>query len=110
MDTRDKARRVQRELDEARPGDRPALPEQAGRVLALQRSAGNRSLSARLARDPDTSTTDDTTKAQSSGGVVTMPGIGAVPVTSVRFGETPRVHSGPGAGAARAGELRASRR
>jgi hypothetical protein len=97
MDARDQARRVRRdgELDEVRPAQR----QQAGRALAaLQRSAGNRSLSARLARDPDTSQTDDAPKTQSGGGVVTMPGIGAVPVTSVRFGETPRPVGGSGGG------------
>jgi Type VI secretion system effector, Hcp len=85
MDTRDQARRARLgpELDETGPGDRTARPEGAERVRALQRSAGNHALSARLAREPDTATAD--TKPGASG-LAVVPDVGTIPLLYVTFG------------------------
>jgi hypothetical protein len=87
MDLRDQARRARlgREPEEARPGDRTIRPEGAERVRALQRSAGNHSLSAHLAREPE-KTTDDTKSG--SGGLAVVPDIGTIPILSMTFGSS----------------------
>ncbi|MDP9258227.1 MAG: type VI secretion system tube protein Hcp [Actinomycetota bacterium] len=74
------------------------MPRQAGgaaRVLALQRSAGNHSVSARLARDPDTAKDEKSDSA----GLAIVPEIGTIPVLSVSFGEPRRsTAAGPSGG------------
>jgi type VI protein secretion system component Hcp len=68
--------------------------EGAWQALALQRSAGNRSLSRLLARAPDTAEALDTQQkgekpktetAGGAGGLVTLPDIGAIPLLSIQF-------------------------
>jgi Type VI secretion system effector, Hcp len=87
MEKRDQTRlaRLGREAEEARPGDRTALPEGAQRMRALQRSAGNHVLSAHLAREPET-TAEDTKSG--AGGLAVVPDIGTVPLLSLTFGSS----------------------
>jgi type VI protein secretion system component Hcp len=72
----------------------------SGRVLALQRSAGNRSLSALLARDPDAPVPEEKATPMSAGGtgVVTLGDVGAIPVSSATLGspQEPSTHMGGG--------------
>lgn len=96
MQRRNQIRRPQtpEDLDHDRRDERPPQAVGGARVLALQRSAGNHSLSARLARAPD----DPPMPASSerTGAEVTLPDIGTVEVSSVQFG--PSGASGPTAG------------
>jgi hypothetical protein len=64
-------------------------------VLALQRSAGNRAVSDLLARSPDAKEAEKS--AGASGLIVTLPGIGTIPLLSVSFGASSR-HGGSGSG------------
>jgi hypothetical protein len=97
-----------------RTGDQPRALEDVGRgeahappapaaptaeVLALQRSAGNRAVTALLSRAPDTAAPKGKEKppAAASGHRVEFPGIGTIPVSSAQMGETrerPRPPSG----------------
>ena len=72
---------------------RVARPTDAGgvaRARALQRSAGNRSVSALLAREPDDAQPEDSRTSDppksAAGGVATLDGIGAIPLLSVTIG------------------------
>jgi hypothetical protein len=88
-------RRRDREHDERHPEQSPQEPreieaEPAERVLALQRSAGNRAVSALLARDG--AKPADKAKpepAAVTGARVSLPGIGTIPLLSVSLGATP---------------------
>jgi hypothetical protein len=86
MSRRDHAPGEQRseELDR---DDRPLQPEPSERMRALQRRAGNHALSARLARAPDAGKPDvkEAESDEGSGATATLPDIGTIPVTSVRF-------------------------
>ena len=66
MRSRDESRDSQHPeaLDQDRHAGRPMPVAGSGRVLALQRSVGNRSLSARLARDPDTPVPEENAKVR----------------------------------------------
>ncbi len=97
MDARDRTH--QEEPEATRSADAPARPQPSRRVHALQRSAGNRAVSALLAREPDDATPADTRKADSGIGVVTLTGIGAIPVLSVSLGPERRP-AGPSGGGA----------
>ena len=89
--SRDQAPRGRRpdELDR-RERDEPPRRPAAERVLALQRSAGNRAVSDLLARSPDVKEAEKS--AGAAGPRATLPGIGTIPLLSVSFG----VHSGRG--------------
>ena len=91
------------ELARDQRGDRPAGAGGVARARALQRSAGNRSVSALLARDPDDpqpldSKTPDPPKS-TTGGLATLEGIGSIPLISVTSG-TPGGSFGFGGGGA----------
>src|SRR5215218_11432549 len=87
-----------READEAR-----TAPRAADDVLALQRSAGNKAVSALLARSPDTAKPkQDDKSAATEGARATLPGIGTIPLLSVSFGGG----RAPTAGATGPGEAR----
>jgi type VI protein secretion system component Hcp len=90
-------------LDQDRHAGRPLPVAGSGRVLALQRSVGNRSLSARLARDPDTPVPEEKATPMSAGGtgVVTLGDVGAIPVSSATLGSTQEqpAHMGGGGSA-----------
>ena len=90
MERRDQlqSRQAPEEFDQGRQAGRPLQAAGSGRVLALQRSAGNRSVSAILARDPDDPPPEQGPTPMSTGGagLVTLPDIGAIPVTSAVFG------------------------
>jgi hypothetical protein len=79
MRTRDEAR----DPDPAtrrRPDDGPARPDVAASALALQRSAGNRAVSALVARTP----APDATEGEGSGEPrATLPGVGTIRLLSV---------------------------
>ncbi len=92
-------------LDQGRQVARPLPAAGSGRVRALQRSAGNRSLSALLARDPDTPVPEEGPAQMSTGGtgVVTLGDIGAIPVGSATLGgpQGQPTHMGGGGSAGR---------
>jgi hypothetical protein len=99
----------ERRPEELDRDDRPLQPEASERMHALQRSAGNRALSARLARAPDTGKPDvkqgEEEKTESSGARVTLPGIGTIPLLSVSFGGGAGGGvGGPGGGRSREGD------
>jgi hypothetical protein len=102
MRSRDESRDSQHPeaLDQDRHAGRPAPVAGAGRVLALQRSAGNRSVSALLARDPDAPAPEEEATPMSAGGagVVTLGDVGAIPVSSATLGspQEPSGHMGGG--------------
>jgi hypothetical protein len=102
MASRDQPRTL-RDPEELVRDRRDGVPRQAGgaaRVLALQRSAGNHSVSARLARDPDTAKDE---KAGATA-LAIVPEIGTIPVLSVSFGEPRRSPAtGPSAGGSEKG-------
>jgi Type VI secretion system effector, Hcp len=104
MRSRDESRDSQHPeaLDQDRHAVRPAPVAGSGRVLALQRSAGNRSLSALLARDPDATAPEEKATPMSAGGtgVVTLGDVGAIPVSSATLGspQEPSTHMGGGGG------------
>jgi hypothetical protein len=55
------------------------------RLLALQRSAGNRAVSAMLARAPDTAVPADAKGTEGSGMRATLEGIGTIPLLSINI-------------------------
>jgi hypothetical protein len=81
-------------LDRRKAGESPRRPPAADRVLALQRSAGNRAVSALLARSPD----DTKAKDDEKGARATLSGIGTIPLLSVSFdvNRTPGGRGGEG--------------
>lgn len=96
--SRDQAPRGRRpdELDGRERGEPPRRPA-AERVLALQRSAGNRAVSDLLARSPDAKEAEKS--AGAAGLRATLPGIGTIPLLSVSFGASSgRGGSGSGSG------------
>ena len=95
--SRDQAPRGRRadELDR-RERDEPPRRPAAERVLALQRSAGNRAVSDLLARSP--AVKDAEKSAGASGLSVTLSGIGTIPLLSVGFGASSRGGGDGGAG------------
>jgi hypothetical protein len=97
MQRRDDIRRpeAQEELDQGLRADRPARADGAGQARALQRSAGNRSLSALLARDPDPPKQDS---KSGSSGLAVVPEVGTIPLLSVSFGASRSVATGGSAG------------
>jgi hypothetical protein len=72
--------------NEEEPGRRAqdAPPKQEHPLLELQRGAGNRAVSAMLAREPDTKEKEKPKEA--TGTRATLPGIGTIPLESVQFG------------------------
>ena len=80
---RDQLRRPE-ELDRREPAP-PRPPPAADSVLELQRSAGNRAVSAYLAREPLPADVKQETKV--TGPHATLPGIGTIPLRSVGFGD-----------------------
>ena len=90
MSTRDQAPRERRD-EELDRDDPPRQADASERLLrALQRSAGNQALSARLARAPDAGKPDvkqgEEEKSESPGRA-TLPDIGTIPLLSARFGD-----------------------
>jgi len=85
--SRDEARRQQPdELARRAAGDEPERPEPLEQLFALQRSAGNRAVSAMLARAPDTAApTDDKGAKTTSGPRATLPGIGTIALMSINL-------------------------
>jgi Type VI secretion system effector, Hcp len=95
MERRDQlqSRQAPEEFDQGRQKAGRPLQAAGSRALALQRSAGNRSVSAVLARDPDAPVPDapvpeegPTPMSTGGAGLVTLPDIGAIPVTSASLG------------------------
>jgi hypothetical protein len=82
------------ELVQGRRDDRPLQTGGTARVLALQRSAGNHSVSARLARDPDTATQEPGATS-----LAMVPEVGTIPLLSMSFGARSPTGSGPSGGA-----------
>ncbi len=78
--------RVSEQLDRRDPVDHPT-PAIADRVLALQRDAGNRAVSAVLARAPDPAKPET---AEPTGARATLPDIGTIALLSVQFGRMTR--------------------
>jgi type VI secretion system secreted protein Hcp len=86
-------RRAEAERDRRRAeGDRPAADADPERerpvqdVLALQRTAGNRAVSALLARSPERAVPADAKGAEAAGPRATLTGIGTIPLLSVSLG------------------------
>jgi type VI protein secretion system component Hcp len=81
------------ELEHEQP---QAVPPVAERLLALQRSAGNRAVGAVLARAPDTK---EKPKAPAATGyAATLPGIGTIELQSLSFGSDRTSPGGGGGG------------
>src|SRR5688572_8165504 len=101
--SRDQAPRGRRadEHDRRERDESPRRPV-AERVLALQRSAGNRAVSDLLARSPDAKEAE---KGAAAGLRVTLPGIGTIPLLSVSFGASSG-RGGPGSGSGKAPAVR----
>jgi type VI protein secretion system component Hcp len=82
---------LRRRAGDAAPGPRQPVAQ----LLALQRSAGNRAVSALLARSPDTAVPADAKGTKASRPRATLTGIGTIPLLSVSLD--------PGRGAGRPG-------
>ena len=95
MDARDTTR--QEEPEAVRGAAAAAPPQPARRVHSLQRSAGNRAVSALLAREPDDATPADARKPESGIGAVTLAGVGTIAIISMSLGPERRP-SGVGGG------------
>jgi type VI protein secretion system component Hcp len=81
------------------PERRPAVtprPDDAARLLALQRSAGNRAVNTLLARAPD----DKKPQEEQGAARVTLPGIGTISVLSFGFANAGRPGLGTVGGSA----------
>jgi hypothetical protein len=76
----------ERGTDARAAGERRRRAQAEDGVLALQRSAGNRAVSALLARDGAKPKEDDKRGAAGSPARVTLPGIGVIALLSVNFG------------------------
>ena len=88
MEMRDQPRAL-RDAEESVRDRRDASPLPAGgaaRVLALQRSAGNHSVSAHLARDPDAAKEE----TPASAGLAIVPEVGTIPLLSVSLADSRR--------------------
>jgi hypothetical protein len=98
MQRRDQPRglREPAELVRDRSDDRPLQAGGTARVLALQRSAGNHSVSARLARDPDTAKQEPEPGATS---LAMVPEVGTIPLLSMSFGARSPTGAGSSGGA-----------
>ena len=98
--SRDEARRQQPdELARRAAGAEPERPQPVEQLFALQRSAGNRAVSAMLARAPDTAVpTDDKGAKAPSGPQATLSGIGTIALMSINL------EAGRGAGGGGGGE------
>jgi hypothetical protein len=86
MHERDQAPKLREELDRGQRAH-PTGGERVVQARALQRSTGNRSVSALLAREPDDAKPGDKPERKAGGaGTATLPDIGAIPLTSVSLG------------------------
>ena len=86
--------RTPEEERERRERGEPRRRPPAERVLALQRSAGNRAVSELLARAPEGTDTKEDAKA--TGPRATLPGIGTIPLLSWSFSSRSRQGGGSG--------------
>jgi hypothetical protein len=64
---------------------RDAPPQQQHPLLELQQGAGNRAVSALLAREPDTKDKEKPKEPAATGTRAIVPGIGTIPLESVQF-------------------------